>query len=362
MVPSSRIIIDTKIVRTKLASLRREPEDLSGSIRFVRTLSIAIVRTDVVTLSSRSTGRKRRFSAAFLDMRIRDIYSRQFGLSFEIFPPKTSQGDESLFEHLQRLVRYSPAFISCTYGAGGSTQTRTVELCKEIQRRWKQTATAHFTCVGSTRQELLDWLSLAHSAGIHNIMALRGDPPQGQERFQKVAGGLDHANQLVELIRQAHPETGIGVAGYPERHPEAPSLEIDLVNLKRKVDAGADAVFTQLFYVNENFLSFRDRANQAGIRVPIVPGIMPITEFARIKRITGMCGSVFPPELASRLEAVQDDKEAQFEIGVEYALQQCRELMDQGVPGMHFYVLNKADATERVLNGLSFPTADSAAG
>lgn len=289
-------------------------------------------------------------------MRIRDIYaSGAFGLSFEIFPPKSEQGDEALFEHLSRLVRYRPGFISCTYGAGGSTRTRTIDLCRAIQSRWSQTATAHFTCVGSTREELIEWLQLAHEAGIHNIMALRGDPPAGESAFRQVAGGLSHANELVALIRERYPQTGLGVAGYPEKHPEAPSPEVDLAHLKRKVDAGADAVFTQLFYVNDNFLRFRDRARKAGITVPIVPGIMPITEFARIKRITGMCGSVFPEELSSRLEAVQEDKQAQFDIGVEYAIGQCRELISAGIPGMHFYVLNKSEATEKILKALDLP-------
>jgi methylenetetrahydrofolate reductase (NADPH) len=288
-------------------------------------------------------------------MRIRDIYARGFGLSFEIFPPKTEQGDESLFEHLGRLARWKPGFISCTYGAGGSTRNRTVDLCREIQTRFGQTATAHFTCVGSTQPELIDWLELAHGQGIHNIMALRGDPPAGQTEFKQIAGGLRYANELVSLIRARHPETGLGVAGYPEKHPEAPSPEFDLANLKRKVDAGADAVFTQLFYVNDNFFRFRDRAQQAGIGVPIIPGIMPITEFSRIKRITGMCGSVFPAPLAARLEAGQEDKVAQFEIGVEYGIAQCRQLLDAGAPGLHFYVLNKSEATERILEALSLP-------
>lgn len=291
-------------------------------------------------------------------MRIADIFrTRPFGLSIEVFPPKSEQGDAALSETIERLARFEPAFVSCTYGAGGSTRTRTVEICRTIQERFGLTATAHFTCVGSTRDELLEWLSYAIENGIGNIMALRGDPPQGQGTFQSVAGGLSHANELVALIREHHRDLGLGVAGYPEKHPEACDSPTDLANLKRKVDAGADAVFTQLFYANHNFLRFRDDCSQAGICVPIVPGIMPITEFARIKRITSMCGAVFPPELASRLEAVQDDPAAQFEIGVEYAIAQCRELIDAGVPGMHFYVLNKSQACERILDALAIASA-----
>lgn len=286
-------------------------------------------------------------------MRIRDIYrTRTFGLSIEVFPPKSEQGDAALWETIERLRRFDPAFVSCTYGAGGSTRLRTIEICRTIQERFGLTATAHFTCVGSTREDLCAWLAQAVDSGIGNIMALRGDPPQGSVGFQMVTGGLSHASELVALIRARHPALGLGVAGYPEKHPEATDLVSDLANLKRKVDAGADAVFTQLFFVNDNFLRFREACTQAGIAVPIVPGIMPITEFARIRRITSMCGAVFPAALASRLEAVQDDAAAQFEIGVEYAIAQCRALIAAGVPGMHFYVLNKSQACERILAAL----------
>ncbi|MFO1093382.1 MAG: methylenetetrahydrofolate reductase [NAD(P)H] [Planctomycetaceae bacterium] len=288
-------------------------------------------------------------------MRIRDVYSGRFGLSIEVFPPKTDQGDTALWETLERLLRFQPAFVSCTYGAGGTTRTRTIDICRTIQDRFGLTATAHFTCVGSRRDELLEWLELATRNRIGNIMALRGDPPQGAKDFQPVAGGLRHANELVTLIREHHPEVGIGVAGYPEKHPEAADHKSDLAHLKHKVDAGADAVFTQLFFANDSFLRFRDACTVAGIRVPIVPGIMPITEFARIKRITALCGAVIPTDLASRLEAAQDDAVAQFEIGVEYAIAQCRELLTAGVPGMHFYVLNKSQAGERILEALPLP-------
>ena len=285
--------------------------------------------------------------------------SGRFVLSIEIFPPKSPDGDAALHDALGRLVRYRPAFVSCTYGAGGSTQNRTLEWCKQIQNRYGCAATSHLTCVGSTREELLRWLSDANAGGVGNIMALRGDPPQGQAEFRSVAGGLNHANELVALIRSQHPALGIGVAGYPEKHVEAPSLDVDLANLKRKVDAGADAVFTQLFYENANFFKFRDRCTEVGVRVPVVPGIMPITEFARIQRITSMCGAYFPPALADRLERVKDDKTAQFEIGVEHAVAQCRELISAGAPGIHFYALNKSAACERILEALGFAASQS---
>ena len=291
-------------------------------------------------------------------MRISEVYrSGVFGLSIEIFPPKTPDGDVSLFENLDRLAKYQPAFISCTYGAGGSTRNRTVELCTEIKRRYGIDATAHFTCVGATRDQLREWLSYAVQQGVPNIMALRGDPPQGQEQFVHVAGGLKNANELVALIRAEFPQLGIGVAGYPEKHPQALDAATDLNYLKRKVDAGADAVFTQLFYVNDHFYRFREACEKVGIQKPIVPGIMPITEFARIKRITAMCQAEFPIELARRLEAVQDDKQAQFEIGVDFAIQQCRDLIEAGVPGIHFYALNKSHACEMILDALDYAKA-----
>lgn len=286
-------------------------------------------------------------------MRLSEVFSSNpFNVSIEIFPPKTPEGDETLRKHMNSLATHSPAFMSCTYGAGGSTRDRTINWCKEIQGDFNLTAMAHFTCVGSTRDELNDWLSQAAAAGITNIMALRGDPPEGQENFTAIDGGLSYANELVELIQNHAADFGVGVAGYPEKHQEADSMEADLQNLKRKVDAGGDAVFTQLFFVNDNFFRFRDACSSLGIDIPIVPGIMPITDFARIQRITKMCGTDFPTDLAAKLEAVKDDKSAQFRIGVDYAIQQCRELRDGGVPGIHFYALNKSQACQEILAAL----------
>lgn len=279
------------------------------------------------------------------------------GLSIEIFPPKTAEGDTALWENIERLAQFRPAFISCTYGAGGSTRDRTTELCCGIKSRFNIPATAHFTCLGGTVDELRRWLEQARASGIANIMALRGDPPAGQTGFRAVAGGLTYANELVKLIHEEFPEFGIGVAGYPEVHQEAPNADTDLDNLKRKVDAGADAVFTQLFFENANFFAFRERYDAAGIPVPLVPGIMPILNFAQIKRITGMCRAVLPESLSERLEAVQDDKEAQFQVGVDFAVEQCRELLDAGVPGIHFYVLNRSQACEAILRALDYAPA-----
>lgn len=191
-------------------------------------------------------------------------------------------------------------------------------------------------------------------------MALRGDAPAGQAEFKPVDGGLQYANELVALIRQHFPETGIGVAGYPEKHPSATSFDVDFQNLVRKVKTGADAVFTQLFFDNANFFRFRDLLERERLSVPVVPGVMPITEFARIQRITAMCGAVIPVSLAARLEAVKDDKTAQYEIGVEYAIAQCRELIDQGVPGIHLYCLNKSHACQRILETLGLSRVNGA--
>lgn len=293
---------------------------------------------------------------------MREIFgSGRIGLSVEIFPPKSADGDQNLRQTLAELTPFQPAFVSVTYGAGGSTRTRTLDWCVEIQEQHRVPSTAHFTCVGMTRDELQGWLQSAWDRGIRNIMALRGDPVQGQEQFQAVAGGLKHAAQLVALIRDHFPEMGIGVAGYPEKHPEAADLHTDLIHLKHKVACGADAVFTQLFYDNDAFYRFWDQALDHGITVPIVPGVMPITEFSRIQKITKMSGTRVPESLMSRLEAAQHDKTAQFEIGVEFAVEQCRDLLAHGVPGVHFYVLNKSQACRRILGALGLEAATSGA-
>jgi len=298
---------------------------------------------------------------------LREIYGDRSiatppAISVEIFPPKTPDGDAALLETLDHLAAYRPAFVSCTYGAGGSTRDRTLELCREIESRYDTVATAHLTCVGSTRDQLIDWIARVRAAGIGNIMALRGDPPRGENVFAGVPGGLEHANELVELIREESDELGVGVAAYPEVHPEAPDAATDLENLKRKIEAGADAAFTQLFYINENFLRFRDRCRQSGIEVPLVPGIMPITEFSRIQRIASLCGAEFPSDLAQRLEAAKDDRDVQLAVGVEYAVEQCLELIAEGVPGIHFYALNRSQACACILEQLGRGPSSEATG
>jgi len=286
-------------------------------------------------------------------MRFGEAYGKgKFGLSFEIFPPKTPAGDEALFATVEALMQFRPSFVTCTYGAGGSTREKTLELTVAIRERFGVSTAAHLTCVGSSYDDLRAWLRRASAQGIENIVALRGDPPRGATRFVPADAGPAHADELVALIRREFPQLSIAVAGYPETHQEAPSPEVDLANLKRKVEAGADVVITQLFYDNRDFFGFQRRYREAGIRVPLVPGILPIINFTQIRRITSLCGAMLPPSLVAQLEAKQDDPEAELEIGVAHAIRQCRELLDAGVPGLHLYVLNKATAPARILEAL----------
>jgi len=290
-------------------------------------------------------------------MRFAEAYgSGKFGLSFEIFPPKSPAGEAGLFAAVKTLVAFRPSFVTCTYGAGGSTREKTLELTVAIRDRFGVSTAAHLTCVGSSQQDLRAWLNEAANRQVENIVALRGDPPRGEARFVPAADGLAHADELVVLIRREFPHFGVAVAGYPEAHQEAPSPEADLANLKRKVETGADAVITQLFYENKDFFAFRRRYQEAGIRAPLVPGILPIINYTQVQRITALCGAKLPPGLVAELEASRDDPEAELEIGVAHAIRQCRELLDAGVPGLHFYVLNKATAAARILEALSLPS------
>jgi methylenetetrahydrofolate reductase (NADPH) len=287
-------------------------------------------------------------------MRLSDIYrAGKLAISFELFPPKSNEAEQELFRNVAELVGFGPSYITCTYGAGGSTRDKTLAIVSRVRQQFGVPVAAHLTCVGSTREQLRDYLRDAASRRIDSIVALRGDPPRGQSSFRPVDGGLRYANELVSLIKNEFPQFGIAVAGYPETHLEAPSPEVDLENLRRKVYAGADVVITQLFYDNEDFLRFRERCAQMGIEVPIVPGVLPITNFAQIKRITSLCGAKLPAPLLHDLETHADDAAAQFEIGVAYAIRQVRELIASGVPGIHFYVLNKSQAAARVLEDVA---------
>ncbi len=286
-------------------------------------------------------------------MTIADAYGRdRFGLSFELFPPKTAEALASLEHHVAELVKFSPSYITCTYGAGGSTQDRTLEVIAGVRQRHQLPVATHLTCVGRTPPQLRAYLQQAIDLGIENVVALRGDPPKGETAFTPVHGGFCYANELVAFIRRQFPNTGIAVGGYPETHQEALTPQVDLENLKRKVDAGADVVITQLFYHNEDFYRFRERCRAAGIAVPIVPGLLPVTNFAQIQRIAALCGAKLPSEFQAALEKHKHDPDGQFEVGVEFATRQAADLMASGIPGIHFYVLNKSEATKRVLTAL----------
>jgi methylenetetrahydrofolate reductase (NADPH) len=283
-------------------------------------------------------------------MSLTDAYTNgRFGLSFELFPPKTPESAALMWRTVDDLMAFEPAMITCTYGAGGSTRGTTLDVLRGVRERHSLPVASHLTCVGSSVDELRDYLQEAIALGVAAIVALRGDPPKGETEFRQAAGGLRHASDLVALIRSEFPALGILVAGYPETHQEAVSPDADLENLKRKCDAGGDVVVTQLFYENADFFRFRDRCTALGIRQPIVPGVMPVTNYAQIRRIATLCRAKLPDAFTQAFEAAGDDEAAQFEAGVDFATRQVRELLDAGVPGIHFYVLNKSPATVRVL-------------
>jgi methylenetetrahydrofolate reductase (NADPH) len=280
--------------------------------------------------------------------------ARRFNLSFELFPPKTPAGEAAMYDSVARLIPFGPDVITCTYGAGGSTRDKTLEITHQVRQRFGVRVASHLTCVGSTVDDLRGYLREAASRGIDNIVALRGDPPKGQSTFEQTTGGLRYAGELVALVRGEFPQFGVAVAGYPETHQEATSPQADLENLARKVAAGGHCIITQLFYSNADFFRFRDRCRELGIGVPIVPGILPVTNLAQIQRITSLCKACLPEDFVAELSA-KDDAEWQFNVGVRQATRQVQELIDAGVPGVHFYVLNKSPATAAVLATVKRP-------
>lgn len=271
--------------------------------------------------------------------------------SFEFFPPKDEAGVDRLFETVARLQVYEPAYVSVTYGAGGSTRKLTVDLVTRIKREVGLEAMAHLTCVGATREEISSVLDQLRDGGIENVLALRGDPPKGETAFVKSEGGFGYASELTAFIRSRY-DFCLAGACYPECHPESASPDADLANVKRKVDAGTDVLVTQLFFDSKDYFSYVARARAAGIAVPIIAGIMPITNVSQVKRFTALCGAGIPEPLLKRLEAAGSDAEAVQVIGVEHAAAQCRELLDGGAPGIHFYTLNRSHATVDVLDRL----------
>ncbi|MGB0714338.1 MAG: methylenetetrahydrofolate reductase [NAD(P)H] [Phycisphaerae bacterium] len=281
-------------------------------------------------------------------MRISDqIRSSSTTLSFEFFPPKDDIGFWDLYRTVESLRPLRPDYVSVTYGAGGGTRRKTVDLVGRIKNDIGIESMAHLTCVGHTADEIGGVIDDLRAVGVENILALRGDPPKGQADFVPTAGGFTYANELIAYIRR-RADLCIGAACYPEVHPEAPNAERDLENLKRKVDAGVDFLVTQLFFDNDTFLRFRDQIQQAGIDVPIIAGIMPVLSVKQVKRFTGMCGATIPRDLLGRIEAVEDDDEAVRHIGMYHATQQCLSLIDEGIAGIHFYTLNRSTATRAI--------------
>jgi len=283
------------------------------------------------------------------------LMTRRPFFSFEFFPPKSDDGHAQLFSTIETLQSLRPSFVSITYGAGGSTRARTIELAKRIQNDTGITTMAHVTCVGHTRTELRNLFYGLRQAGIENVLALRGDAPRGED-FSAAAGGFSHAVDLISMLGASF-DFSIGAACYPEKHVEAESLEADLQYLVEKVRAGAQFLITQLFFDNERYFEFVARARAAGISVPILPGIMPITSFAQIARFTAMCGASIPPKLYAELELRADQPDAVEDLGVSYATLQGMDLLKRGAPGIHFYTLNKSPATRAVCSALLAATA-----
>ncbi len=289
---------------------------------------------------------------------VRDIYATKAAagqpvISFEFFPPKTPEGDRALLEKtLPALLKTRPDYCSVTYGAGGSTRDKTLMIVERIQREHGLTAVAHLTCVCATQEQIRGLLGQIRALGVRNVLALRGDPPEGGQ-FQLTPGGFEYASQLVKFIRGMN-DFCIGVAGFPEGHIACKEGRLaDWRHLREKIDAGADFVITQLFFDNAYFYEFREHMQrQHGVRVPLVPGIIPILSASQIQRFTALCGARIPPTLATKLAELGNNDAAVAEFGIEYATNQCRDLLKAGVPGIHFYTLNKAPSTVRILKDL----------
>lgn len=269
--------------------------------------------------------------------------------SFEFFPPRSPDGEEKLYRTIEELAHEKPDFVSVTYGAGGSTRSKTREWVETIQKRYGIPAMAHFTCVGSSRQEIRAYLEELKKAGIENIMALRGDPPKGETEFKPPPDGLAHGNEMISFIRQSGLDFCVGGAAYPETHPEAVSPEKDIEYARRKVEAGASFLATQLFFENQKYFSY---VKKAVLSVPVIPGIMPITAFQQVERFTKMAGCSIPGELLDAIRGCGDDRDRLLEVSLAYTERQCRELLEAGAPGIHLYTLNQSQATLEILRRL----------
>ena len=297
-------------------------------------------------------------------MRIRELISSgRPCFSFEFFPPKDEQGFDQLRDTLASLRELHPSFVSVTWGAGGNTRRQTIDLVTQIKKDHGIEAMAHLTCAGSSREESRRVLRGLGEDGIENVLAIRGDPPRGDIRFEPHPDGFSYANELVEFI---HGEFGfcLGAACYPEKHVEAASMDLDLFNLKRKVESGCEFLITQLFFDNQKYFDFVARVRAMGIGVPIIPGVMPITNVAQIERFTNVCGATIPRSLMDELRLQRDDPHAVLSLGAAYAAAQCLELLQRGAPGIHFYTLNKSPATRTILKAMQtvYPPARTPAG
>ncbi len=279
--------------------------------------------------------------------------NNQKTFSFELFPPKTEEGKKTLYQNLVHLKKLNPSFISVTMGAMGSHPENTFEIVKKIQEDHKISGVAHLTCVNVSRDSILDSLSELKQMKIQNLLCLRGDPSVGSTEFHPPKNGFRYASELVRFIREKTGDTfSIGVAGYPEGHVECLDKEKDLHHLKMKVDAGAEYILTQLFFDNDDYFRFAERARKIGISIPIIPGIMPITNFIQLEKFTSMCGAKIPTPLFEKLEKIKNDLEAIRNYGVEYAVKQCEELLKNDAPGLHFYILNQIGSIQKIYQGL----------
>lgn len=297
-------------------------------------------------------------------MRIRELLTTgRPSFSFEFFPPKDDAGVAQLRASLASLRELRPTFVSVTYGAGGSTRRRTVDLVTRLRDEYGIEAMAHLTCVDASRAELFAVLECLDGSGVENVLALRGDPPEGAERFVAHPEGFEFASELANFIRRYF-HFCLGGACYPEGHVESPNLEADLLHLKQKIACGCEFLVTQLFFDNQKYFDFVARARARGIGVPIIPGIMPITSVRQIERFTKVCGATIPEVLLTELHRVQDDPDAVLSLGVAQATAQCLELLHRGAPGIHFYTLNKSPATRTILTALQtvYPPAREPAG
>lgn len=273
-------------------------------------------------------------------------------ISLEVFPPKKNfeQNSEKLMDELKILKQFMPAYVSVTYGAGGSNQDNSFDLAMRIKKELDIPTMPHFTCVGASKEKVEESIKLIEANGIKSILALRGDRPQGVENFE-FSKDFQYANDLVEFIKDKT-DLSIGVAGYPEGHREADSLEADILNLKKKVDAGAKAVITQLFFNNDYYFRYVEKTQLEGIDIPIVPGILPLTSISQIEKTIALCGATIPDVLIKKLQKYADDPKAVYEVGIEYAIYQCQQLSDAKVPGLHFYTLNRSVTTKEILENV----------